>query len=217
MSTVRIATLPWCTAILPEPWDAPAGRLYVAWTARGAWRWFLGQGVIDEFGTLSSPIFVTPASLLGTLYDTGIALGFARGTELALDAGWPPIVLGVDAPAPSLPPGWEERTLAAIRDPGSATGDGGLRPTVERLRPSDPGLERIRISGVTVLVTDAPLLPHQLRRLTQGSPGDFVLGVSTGNRVLVQEGGAPQSIRVASEATLEDLVAVAGSRPGTSG
>jgi D-aminopeptidase len=73
-----------------------------------------------------------------------------------------------------------------------------------------------------VVATDAPLLPHQCRRLAQraglgiartggageNSSGDLFLAFATGNRVAASEGVAPpvvQELRMLSDAYLDPL------------
>ena len=114
MSLLEPRRLPWCDVLLTERWDAPAGRWFAALRTRHGFRWLLGHVVVDEYGTLSSPIFFTPRPLLGKVYDAGISLAHRRDREMALDLGWPPLCVGVDAPAPSLPMEWQRQTLDAI-------------------------------------------------------------------------------------------------------
>lgn len=55
-----------------------------------------GLGVVEDFGTLSSPIALAPAPVFGRVYEALIHQGIARDSGLSTDAGWPPIVVGVD-------------------------------------------------------------------------------------------------------------------------
>lgn len=55
-----------------------------------------GLGVVEDFGTLSSPIAFAPAPVFGRVYEALIHQGISRDSGLSTDAGWPPIVIGVD-------------------------------------------------------------------------------------------------------------------------
>ncbi len=198
------ATLPYCTVLLPEPLAARRGRLFAAYRARGGYRWLLGQGVLDEFGTLSSPVWLAPWELLGKMYDFGLAFGLRRDPDMSIEGGWPPICIGLDLPAPPLPSGWENELSVAIERgvPAAGTGDRLGRLTVGAHR-----LDRYRLGGVTILETDAPLLPHQLGRLCDASGGDLALAMATAQRITRSRGGEPAPLAVASEKTVAALTA----------
>ena len=208
---LRVASLPYCTVVVPEPLDSGRGRLFAGYHARAGARWLLGQGVLDEFGTLSSPIWIAPADLIGSMYDFGIAFGFELDPELPIDGGWPPVCIGLDQPAPPLPPDWEGELAAAIRAAGPRPPGGGL----ERLRIDGYRLDRFRIGEAAVLETDAPLLPHQLRRLAEASAAACALAVSTAQRVTRSHGGEPARFAVASESVVDGLARGARQALGT--
>jgi hypothetical protein len=198
---LRRVALPWVTALLVEPADAPAGRWYAAVRGEGDGPKVLGLGVLEEFGTISSPILLAPRSVLGEVYDAGIALAHRRDAELPLDAGWPPLVVGLDLPAPELPPDAEERLLAAL-----AAGDGTeTPPATTTVEVAGHRLETVRFPGATVVATDAPLLPRQLAALAAAA-APFAVAVATGNRVRAADGGRTVEVRVAAQATVAGLV-----------
>lgn len=199
---LRRLALPWVTALLVEPAEAPAGRWYAAVRGEGGGPRVLGLGVLEEFGTFSSPILLAPRAVAGQVYDAGIALAHRRDPELPLDAGWPPLVLGLDLPAPELPADAEERLLAAL-----AAGEGTVEaPASTVVEEAGHRLEAVSVPGAAILATDAPLLPRQLAALAAAAP-PFALAVATGNRVTASAGGRPVEVRVASEATVAALTA----------
>lgn len=55
-----------------------------------------GLGVVEDFGTLSSPMAFAPAPVFGRVYEALIHQGIGRDSGLSTDAGWPPIVIGID-------------------------------------------------------------------------------------------------------------------------
>lgn len=197
---------PYCLALLPETALAAPGRWFASCSARRDARWLLGQGVIDEFGTFSSPIFLAPEALLGRLYDFGIALAVERDVEMRLDTGWPPVCLGLAVPA-TLPDVWEDDLRQALTgaEAGTVSGEaGGLTLSRSEARSGAWRIEAWRAAGAAVLATDAPLLPRQLRHLGAAVEGDLVFAYSTGNRLVPGEG--PLHVEVAGEATLAELV-----------
>jgi len=198
---LRAVALPWVTALLVEPASAPAGRWYAAVRGEGAGPRVLGLGVLEEFGTISSPIFLAPRAVLGEVYDAGIALAHRRDPELPLDAGWPPLVIGLDLPVPDLPPDAEERLLAAL-----AAGEGTeTPPATTTVEVAGHRLETVRFPGATVIATDAPLLPRQLAALSAAA-SPFAVAVATGNRVTAADGAGTVEVRVAAQDTVTDLV-----------
>ena len=89
------------TVVLPFP-DAPK-RYY-------AGRWSLDGGdettalnMLEDFGALSTPIALAPASAVGRVYDGFLDYGFGHDTGLGEDEGWPPAVIAVDGvPEPAV-------------------------------------------------------------------------------------------------------------------
>jgi D-aminopeptidase len=57
---------------------------------------FTGLGVTEDFGALSTPIVLAPAVAVGKVYDGLIRYGLGLAAGLPEDAGWPPVVIGID-------------------------------------------------------------------------------------------------------------------------
>jgi len=55
-----------------------------------------GLGVAEDFGTFSSPIVFAPAPVFGRVYEALIQQGIQRDSGLSTNAGWPPVVMGLD-------------------------------------------------------------------------------------------------------------------------
>lgn len=84
------------SVVLPYPRATIERKLFVG-------RWALDRGgaasalgVAEDFGTLSSPIALVPAPAFGRAYEALIHQGIARDSGLSTDAGWPPVVIGMD-------------------------------------------------------------------------------------------------------------------------
>ncbi len=204
------AVLPFCHAVLTEPWDAPAGRRFLAYRTRHGYRGLLGQGVVDEFATVSGPLFLAPEPLLGKLYDAGLALGVRRDPELPIDAGWPPFCAALDTPAPALPPRWDVELSDALRRPAWHLPETSTERRAVRLAAGRHALEVLRFGSrrerrVTVLGTDAPLLPAQLARLCDLDDAGLTIALATGNRLAAAAPGTTQSVAAVAEATLATL------------
>jgi hypothetical protein len=170
----------------------------------------LGQGVLDEFGTFSSPVLLCHPANLGRVYDAGLTLAHRRDAELPIDAGWPPLCVGTEALPEGLASDWRERLLSAL---ASASPDvplpetAGLTAARQAIGPWQ--LEAWSAADVALVATDAPLLPRQLRRLAAALPRDLTVAFATGNRLTRSPAGAPLAVRVASEATADELVRAA--------
>jgi len=197
---------PDCSVLRCERWDAPRGRWYTAYKSRHGYRWLLGNGVVDEFATVSSPLFIAPRDLLGRIYNAGISLGHRRDHDMAIDLGWPPLCAGVDRPASGTAANLEENLLALL----TATGNTSGRPAFTASA-GGHAVERWQFNDeVTVIGTDAPLLPQQLARLCDTDASPLTIALATGNRVTLQEDDRPQSLRAASEDTLSAIIAALG-------
>lgn len=206
---LRVVSLPFCEVVMLDRWDAPPSRYFTAYRTRGATRWILGHPVIEEYRTISSPIFLTPRPLLGKIYNAGISLGHRRDQEMALDLGWPPLCIGVDLPAPKLPANWESQLLSSIMNPDEAS----VRETrgeLTRIQRQSHEIERFRLAGVTVVAVSSPLLPRQLLRVCEIVPTSVAVAVSLGNRLERSEGGTPRSVDGASEAKLGEILGTVG-------
>lgn len=206
---LRVVSLPFCEVVMLDRWDAPPSRYLTAYRTRGATRWILGHPVIDEYRTISSPIFLTPRPLLGTVYNAGISLGHKRDQEMALDLGWPPLCIGVDLPAPPLPEDWETQLMNSIMDP-NARGAEKSKGELTRIQRQNHEIERFRLAGVTVVAVSSPLLPRQLLRVCEIVPTSVAVAVSLGNRLERSEGGSPRSVDGASEAKLGEILGTVG-------
>lgn len=210
MPLFRVVALPFCTVLMREAWNAPPGRHFLAYRTRHGYRWLMGHPVVDEFGTLSSPILIAAAPLLGKIYNAGISLGHRRDSEMAIDLGWPPFCIGLDEPAPTLPADWEQQLLSAITAPPQPGGE-ATSGSHRSARAGDFDLEHWYFGGpapqsqISVLATSAPLMPAQLGRLAELDTRALTVAVATGNRVTRQEAGRPQELRAVSEGQLAVL------------
>ncbi len=227
---VRLVSLPFCKAILLDRWDAPPHRYFAAYRCRGSFRRLLGHAVIDEFASLSSPIFLAPRALLGNsvvdefrtlsspvffaphpllgkIYDAGIGLGHRRHPEMGIDQGWPPLCVGLEEPAPELPPSWQDRLQAALERPPDGESAGG--GPMQRAEIGADHVDCLRIGEAAVLVTSAPLLPKQLGRLCEIPRRPVTVAVATGNRIERPARAAPLAVTAVSEARLEELLEAA--------
>ncbi len=210
MSVVRLAGVPGCVALVPVGAGAGPGRFFGAWESAGRGGRLLGQGVLDEFGTLSSPVLLCHPMNLGRVYDAGLTLAHRRDPELPIDAGWPPLCVGTAALPPDLALEWQERLFAAL---ASADPDSLLEIGVDAASELVIGSWRLTAlawSDAAVVATDAPLLPRQLRRLAAAVPGVLTVAFATGNRLAGSSRGVPLAVRVASEATVDELARVTG-------
>jgi hypothetical protein len=204
-------SLPFCEVLMTEAWNAPRGRYFAAFRARHGFRWLLGHAVLEEFGTISSPLFFAPRALLGRIYDAGISLGHRRDHEMDIDFGWPPLCVGLDRAPAELPSEWQKTLLDAIT--AGASPAAGI--PVRRRKVDRDALELVRFDGadrsgsVSVIATSAPLLPQQLRRLCDADDRGLTFAVALGNRVVRQTEGRAQAITAASEARVARLAAAA--------
>ena len=215
MSLLEPVRLPFCDVLMTEDWDAPPGRRFAAFRARHGFRWMLGHVVLEEFGTISSPIFLAPRPLLGKIYDAGISLGHRRDREMSVDLGWPPLCIGVEGEAPELPDAWQAQVLDAITSGVSTAGIPSL--SVQRRGAGADALEVLRFpaaeraGSVCIVACSAPLLPQQLGRLCDLDDSGLTLAFATGNRVTRQQNASAQRLTATSESRLNALVdALAG-------
>ena len=183
----------------------------------------MGHPVVDEFATISSPIFLTPRALLGKIYNVGITLGHMRGSEMALDLGWPPLCVGVDRPASQLPTSWEEQLIEAITEPGPIERVEPEEGVLVKVKMPTHSIEVYRFENTTVVAVAESLLPRQLYRLCETVKTSVVVAVSVGNRVVRSSNAAPLTVGAVSEnrlariiesvASLESSPVVASSAP----
>ncbi len=211
MSVVSFAAIPGCVAVVPVDLETGPGRFFGAWSCAGRAGRLLGQGVLDEFGTFSSPVLLCHPANLGRVYNAGLTLAHRRDAELPLDAGWPPLCVGTEALAGELAPDWPERLIEALSaaDPGAPLLETeGLTAARQAVGPWH--LVGLAAGDVAVLATDGPLLPRHLRRLAAAAPRALTVAFATGNRLSRSPDGTPLAVRVASEATVDELARAAG-------
>ena len=200
-----------CRILRWEPWDAPAGRWFFSYRARADYRWLLGHAVVDEFATVSAPLFFSRPDQLGRIYNAGISLGHRRDPELGVDHGWPPFCAGMPLPEDGLDAEPESAILSALLTPPKFSTPGGtteLHFQSEQL--SDRTLEHWRFGNeISCFATDAPLLPRQLRRLCGVGDASLTLALSLGNRLLRLRNGEPGQVRSVPESVVGDLLKLA--------
>ena len=210
----RTAETGYCLAIFLEQWDAPPGRYFLSYTARHGFSALIGNGVVDEYRTISAPLLVCPTALLGKIYDAGMLLADRRDVDAPLDLGWPPLCMGIDVEPPSrqlrLAANWQEQFLAVLtgQTPGVVN---NWNITTDSSRAGSYRIQVIRCGGpgprkrVTIIGTDAPLLPGQLTRMADRDDSGLTLAVASGNRIARSGADHPQEIAVVSEEILEQL------------
>ncbi len=206
---IEVVSTPFCEVVLLEHWNSPPGRFFCAYSVRGSSRWILGHSVIDEFGTLSTPIFLTPRPLLGKIYNAGLSLGHLRDHEMDLDLGWPPLCLGVDRPAPELPDDWQRQLLAAVTGNRQAADEGTRLGSLLEVEVPSYRIEAYVLGDAMVVGVSEPLLPRQLRRICESVDRSVVVAVSLGNRIERTEPGVPNTIQAISESQLQQIVETA--------
>lgn len=199
---IKLVTLPFCSVVMLDAWNAPPSRYFAAYRCRGPYRWLLGHPVIDEFATSSAPIFITPRTLLGKIYNAGISLGHQRDPEMGIDLGWPPLCIGLDEAAPELPDDWESRLLGALQTAGESA------PGVQRKEFEDYSVEVVEFGDAAVVVTSAPLLPKQLANLCEAASTSVSVTISLGNRLERVTAGAPRTVSALSREGLRSLYGV---------
>lgn len=78
------------------PYASTPRRFFVGRYALDGGDGFTGLGVTEDFGALSTPIVLAPAAAVGKVYDGLIRYGLGLAAGLPEDAGWPPVVIGID-------------------------------------------------------------------------------------------------------------------------
>ena len=201
--------LPYCQLVMPEIWNAPRGRFFVAYRARHGFTSIAGNGVVDEFRTISGPVLLTPSALLGGIYDAGMLLAEERHVEAPIDTGWPPLTIGLDAPAPAMNADWRQEFIEAAQAQQSR-GNVPWESTRRNVAVDALSIDVLQCSiggnpAATVIASDAPLLPAQLTRLADQDDAPISVAVSTGNRLPYVEGGELHSVEVVPESRLAEL------------
>lgn len=210
----RLVELPFCQALMFEVWNAAPGRYFAAFRSRGAFSALLGTAVVEEFRTISAPILLAPATILGSIYDAGMQLADARDAEAPIDQGWPPLTVGIDVAAPARPDDWLPQMLRAIQRQKSS----GKAPWQHALLAANAGDYRLQAlqcsvanaAVATVIATDAPLLPQQLQRIADSGTAAITIAVALGNRLPRVAEGELQQVDAVSEQALDRLLASAG-------
>jgi len=82
------------TAVIP--YAKTPRRFFVGRYALDGGDGFTGLAVTEDFGALSTPIVLAPAAAVGKVYDGLIRYGLGLAAGLPEDAGWPPVVIGID-------------------------------------------------------------------------------------------------------------------------
>jgi len=206
----RMIDLSWCQALMLENWNAAPGRFFVGYRTSGNFSALLGQGVVDEFRTISGPLLLAPADSIGGVYDAGMRLADARDVEAPIDQGWPPLTIGIDTRSPARPDDWQEQLLDALKTEQSI----GAPPWSNEF--SSAGTDDYLVESsrcvndgdiaANILVTDAPMLPIQLERLAEVGNAAVSVAVSVGNRLPRVSGGEMHQVDVVSEAQLDAII-----------
>ena len=200
-----------CRILRWEEWNAPAGRYFFSYRARADCRWLMGHAVVDEFATVSAPLFFSSPALLGRIYNAGLSLGHRRDPELALDQGWPPLCVGIQGFDTGGQADPEPEIMTELMRPMTFT----TPPPAQAVRyhaqsMQDHLLELWRFSAdVSCFATNAPLLPRQLRRLCDTGDAPLVLALSLGNRLPRLRKGALGNVQSVSESSLGELLMLA--------
>lgn len=196
-----------------EKWDAIPGRFFVGYRSRHGFNALLGNGVVDEFRTISGPVLIAPSPILGGAYDVGLRVADARDLEAPIDQGWPPLSVGIDVAAPDSRDGWKEQLLSAIQRQENDES----APWTNESFTENCGSYRIQIwkchvaavCAVTIITTDAPMLPQQLERLADVDSAPVTIAVSVGNRLPRIAKNELHQVDVISEEQLTSLLIAA--------
>ena len=84
------------TVVSPAAQDARNGLRFYGKHVSGSEGELTGFQVIDDFGLLSSPVFITNLMSVGRIYNGALTAAFKRASGLPTNGGWPPIVIGID-------------------------------------------------------------------------------------------------------------------------
>lgn len=202
MPVFDLIELPYCKVIRIGAWNEPAHRYFIAYRAEGTFRQVMGLPVVDEFATFSSPLFFSPESILGKIYNAGISLAHLRDPEMGIDQGWPPLCVGTRESGQELPKDWEKDLLEKITAVVQRSGGAGVK-VVDGYQ-----LQKTQVADIDVYATDAPLLPKQLKRICQLSRNPFSIAFSIGNKLTPPPNAVPHRLRALSEATLAKILEV---------
>jgi hypothetical protein len=195
----------------------PRRRYFAACRSYGGGLPVLGQAVVEEFQTISAPVCLVPRALAGKVYDQGLARSFARDPEMGIDAGWPPLVVGVDLPTPALPVDWAEQLARVFDEPAVGGSPKGSLVDRRSLTCSVGTVELVLVAGSAVVATDARLLPRQLRRLAEAvvamsslpATNGVVVALGTGTTLATVDDGVEQDVAFVGEGALDALIGTA--------
>lgn len=206
----RVVELPFCQALMFERWNPGPGRYFIGYRARHDFTAMMGNGVVDEFRTISGPILLAPTTIMGGIYDVGMRLGDARNVEAPIDQGWPPLTIGIDVSAPDRSDDWRTQMLQAIMQEKN-TGAAPWKYEIVDSRSESFNIRTMRCTvgdrtAAVVIATDAPMLPEQLERLADTDNGPVTIAVSTANRLPPVAPGEAQQVNVVSEAQLNAIL-----------
>lgn len=84
------------TAIVPYPAAVAERKLFIGRFSIDGGDAMSGLGVAEDFGTFSSPIVLAPTPVVGRVYEALIRHSLGRDPGLSTEAGWPPVVVGID-------------------------------------------------------------------------------------------------------------------------
>jgi hypothetical protein len=168
---------------MTDVWNTPPHRYYISYTSRGNFRHVLGLPVIDEFATFSSPIFFAPQPILGKIYNAGISLGHLRDPEMGIETGWPPLCITTFKESHSLPEAWEQILLTKLQSMDEATVRADDPRSGKFTQVEEFAVQLIQLDSTCVIATNAPMLPKQLKKISQLSNYPFSVAFATGNRL----------------------------------
>ena len=127
------------------PYQSRPRRVFIGRYALDGGDGMSGLGVTEDFGAISTPIVLAPAAAVGAVYDAVISRGLGNDSGLGEDAGWPPVVVGVDD-------SWLNRPEVVHRTVGGRHADAALSratsgPTVEGSHGIGRGLAAFGVRG----------------------------------------------------------------------
>jgi len=84
------------TVVLPHEADAERALWFYGCHIFDGHGEATGIQVLEDFGMMSAPVFLTNVMAVGRVYNGGITFGYGRDKGLPTDGGWPPIVMSID-------------------------------------------------------------------------------------------------------------------------
>ena len=209
---MQVVNTSFCQAVMLEPWNAEPGRLFVDYRARHGHTALIGNGVVEEFRTISGPILLAPEGIMGGVYDTGMLLADERDVEAPIDQGWPPLTIGINVAAPTMPRDWKAVLVQAMQRPAAGVQFQLWDYRLRRIEVGDIVVEVLQCSTngepvATIIVTNAGLLPQQLGRLVDTDDAPVTVAVATGNRLPRVADGELHVADVVAEAKLLAIAA----------